>query len=161
MSDEHLHRGAEFVERFADALVAAGMPRMPSRVFARLTATDDGQLTAGELAESLQASPAAISGAVRYLEQVSLLRRTRKLGSRRDHFMLGDDLWYQTVTDRLGLVQFWALVMRQGAEAVGCETPAGRRLLESGAFFEFLTIELPKVMDRWVQQREGLPRTSA
>ncbi|MGB8385892.1 MAG: MarR family transcriptional regulator [Dermatophilaceae bacterium] len=97
------HPGAEFVERFADALVIAGVPRMPARVLALLTATDDARLTASELGEALHASPAAISGAVRYLEQVNLVRRTRHRGSRRDHFVLEGDIWYQNIVGRMGL----------------------------------------------------------
>ena len=42
-------------------------PRACSR---RCSATDSGRLTAAELAELLQISPAAVSGAVRYLTQV-------------------------------------------------------------------------------------------
>ena len=47
------------------------MQRMPARVFAALLASDDGALTSAELGEQLQVSPAAVSGAVRYLAQVS------------------------------------------------------------------------------------------
>lgn len=153
--------GAEFVERFADALVIAGVPRMPARVLALLTATDDARLTASELGEALHASPAAISGAVRYLEQVNLVRRTRHRGSRRDHFVLEGDIWYQNIVGRMGLVQAWAGIMREGAEALGHHTPAGRRLLESAGFFEFLVGELPKAMERWQQFRHspGLGRS--
>ena len=163
MVDHGEHPGAEFVERFADSLVLAGMPRMPSRVLALLTATDEGRLTASEIGQALHASPAAVSGAVRYLEQVNLLRRTRERGSRRDHFVLGDDLWYQNIAGRMGLVQAWAGLMREGAEAVGPDSRAGHRLLESAGFFEFLLEEVPKAMERWLQHpRHGhRPRTSA
>jgi DNA-binding transcriptional regulator GbsR (MarR family) len=57
---------ARFVERFALTLLKTGLPRMPARVFAALLTAPDGRLTAAELAERLQVSPAAISGAVRY-----------------------------------------------------------------------------------------------
>lgn len=151
----HHTTAAEFAERFADALVVAGMPRMPARVLALLTATDDPRLTAAELGESLHASPAAISGAVRYLEQVNLLRRTRHRGSRRDHFVLADDIWYQNIVGRVGLVQFWARLLHEGAEALGRHTPAGHRLAESGDFFDFLGVEVPKAMERWAHQRRS------
>ncbi len=162
MANDGEHPGAEFVERFADSLVLAGMPRMPSRVLALLTATDDARLTASEIGEVLHASPAAVSGAVRYLEQVNLLRRTRERGSRRDHFVLRDDLWYQNIAGRMALVQAWAELMREGADAVGPDSIAGHRLLESAGFFEFLLEEVPKAMERWLEQRHGhRPRTSA
>ena len=66
---------ADFVERFAAGMVAAGMPRMPARVFASLLSRDDGSATASELSGALQASPAAISGAVRYLIQLRVITR--------------------------------------------------------------------------------------
>ena len=37
---------AAYVERLGDALTEAGMPRLASRVFARLLADDDGRMTA-------------------------------------------------------------------------------------------------------------------
>lgn len=158
MRDDGEHPGSHFVERFADVLVASGVPRMPSRVLAQLTATDEGRLTAGELAASLHASPAAISGAVRYLEQVGLIRRTRTRGSRRDHVVLSHDRWYDNVVGRMDLVALWASVLREGADAVGRESPAGRRLLESSEFFEFLRAEMPKVTERWLRSRAARDR---
>src|SRR5689334_8994349 len=83
-----------FIERFAASLTEAGFPKMPARVFAGLLATDSGRLTAAELADLLQVSPAAISGAVRYLAQVNLATREREPGSRRDYYQVHDDVWY-------------------------------------------------------------------
>src|SRR3954468_4599737 len=88
---------SRFVETFASAFVDAGVPRMPSRVFAAILASDAGRLTAAELSEQLQASPAAISGAVRYLIQVSLIVRERDPGSRRDVYVVGDDGWDEAI----------------------------------------------------------------
>src|SRR4051794_8944516 len=72
---------ARFIERFSGVLVDGGVPRMPARVFALLLASDDGRLTAAELADELQVSPAAVSGAVRYLLQTGLIERARGPGS--------------------------------------------------------------------------------
>lgn len=74
-----------FVERFAADMTEAGMQRMGARVFACLLASDDGALTSARLAERLRISPAAVSGAVRYLAQVRLVSREREPGSRREH----------------------------------------------------------------------------
>ena len=84
---------SRFVERFAMTLEESGVPRMPARVFVTLLATDSGALTAAELAERLQVSPAAILGAVRYLIQVDLITRERDPGSRRDRYQVFDDAW--------------------------------------------------------------------
>ena len=89
-----------YIERFASVLVEAGVPPMPARVFSALLVTDSGRLTAAELTELLGASPAAISGAVRYLEQVGMIGREREPGSRRDVYLLRNDLWYEITLGR-------------------------------------------------------------
>ncbi|MFF3878520.1 helix-turn-helix domain-containing protein, partial [Streptomyces sp. NPDC001978] len=51
----------EYEEVFTTVMIASGMPTMMSRVAACLILTDTGSLTAAELAQRLQVSPAAIS----------------------------------------------------------------------------------------------------
>jgi predicted transcriptional regulator len=140
---------ARFVERFAVNLEQSGVPRMPARVFVALLATDSGSLTAAELAERLQASPAAISGAVRYLVQVSLISRERDPGTRRDRYRVWDDAWYEAVVRRERLLALWEESAREGVEALGARTPAGRRMAETAAFFAFLRREMPALLQRW------------
>ena len=74
-----------FIERFALTLTESGMARMPARVFAAILTADDGRCTAADLAGLLGVSPAAVSGAVRFLIQLRLVRREREPGERRDH----------------------------------------------------------------------------
>ena len=57
-----------FVERMAMTWADLGFPRMPARILITLLAADEPALTAAELGERLEVSPAAISGAVRYLQ---------------------------------------------------------------------------------------------
>jgi predicted transcriptional regulator len=145
-----------FVETFASSLVDAGMPHMPSLAFVALLTSDDGRLTADELASQLQVSRAAISGAVRYLSQVGLIVRERQPGSRRYLYALRDPTWYELVASREQLLDQWITTMRQGIEALGPRTPAGERLAESLAFFEFLRREMPAMLERWrAQQRRS------
>jgi DNA-binding transcriptional regulator GbsR (MarR family) len=139
----------QFVERFASALADAGFQRMHARVFAALHGTDSGRLTSAEIAESLQVSPAAVSGAVRYLTQFNLIRREREPGSRRDHYVVENDLWYETSLNRDEMISRWEASAREGIEVLGADTPAGRRMAESLAFFEFIREELNEVMAKW------------
>jgi DNA-binding transcriptional ArsR family regulator len=143
-----------FVERFAGNLVEAGMARMPSRVFVCLLATDSGRLTASELAESLRASPAAISGAVRYLIQLNLVSREREPGSRRDSFRVHDDVWYDAITRRDQILTRWEGSLLEGLAVLGEHSPAGARMAETLAFFEFVQQEMPAMMDRWRERRD-------
>ena len=142
-----------FVERFATTLEESGVPRMPARVFVTLLATDAGALTAAELAERLQVSPAAISGAVRYLIQVDLITRERDPGSRRDRYRVFDDAWYEATVRRERLLMRWEDSAREGAAALGPDTPAGARMVETVAFFQFLRREMAALQERWRQER--------
>jgi DNA-binding transcriptional regulator GbsR (MarR family) len=144
---------SRFVERFAMTLEESGVPRMPARVFVTLLATDSGALTAAELAERLQVSPAAISGAVRYLIQVDLITRERDPGSRRDRYRVFDDAWYEATVRRERLLMRWEDNAREGVAALGPDTPAGARMVETVAFFEFLRREMAALQERWRQER--------
>ncbi len=151
---------SRFVERFASVLVEAGIPRMPARVFAALLATDSGRLTAAELSDQLQASPAAVSGGVRYLIGVGMVSREGEPGSRRHHYRVPDDVWDEVVTGRDRLLARWTAVLRDGIDIVGARTPAGARLADSVQYFEFVTAELPRVLARWQERKAALARGS-
>jgi DNA-binding transcriptional regulator GbsR (MarR family) len=145
-----------FIERYASALADAGMARMPARVFVALLATDSGRLTAAELAELLQISPAAISGAVRYLAQVNLVSREREPGSRRDHYRVHDDAWYEAAVRREQLLARWEASVREGIDALSPDTPAGERLTETLVFYEFIHEEMSALLARWRERKTEL-----
>ncbi|TNC28482.1 GbsR/MarR family transcriptional regulator [Amycolatopsis alkalitolerans] len=150
----HLDEAAlQFVEKFGLALTEAGVPRMPARVFAATLASPEGHLTARELTEILQISPAAVSGAVRYLDQIGLVRRSRLPGQRRDIFVVRSDYWYEMVSNQDKRYQEMLRTLIDGIEAVGPDSPAGARLQETHDFFAFLADEMPKLVDRWRAQR--------
>ncbi len=139
----------QFIQRFGSLLADAGMPRMPARIFAALLTTDSSRLTAEELAGLLQVSPAAVSGGVRYLVQVGLVSRETEPGSRRHVYVLPDNVWHEVLRVRDGIMMRWADAMRGGADVLGAGTPAGARLAESALYFEFVSKELPALLDRW------------
>ncbi|MFI9008374.1 GbsR/MarR family transcriptional regulator [Actinosynnema sp. NPDC053489] len=143
-----------FIERFGAVFAESGMPRMPSRVFVALLATDSGGMTAAELADLLRVSPAAISGAVRYLTQVNLVSRERETGSRRDLYRVFDDVWYEALFRRDEMFRRWSGPLREGIGALGPDTPAGERIAETLMFFEFVHSELPNLLEHWRAYRE-------
>ncbi|MFP8907821.1 GbsR/MarR family transcriptional regulator [Streptomyces atacamensis] len=147
---------AEFVERFAAELTEAGMQRMASRVFACLLTEDSGVLGSAELSERLRISPAAVSGAIRYLSQVHLVTREREPGSRRERYRVHADVWHEAITDRDALLGRWSTTFDQGIKAVGPDTPAGRRIAETAEFFDFMRRELALMLDRWHAHREAV-----
>jgi DNA-binding transcriptional regulator GbsR (MarR family) len=145
-----------FVERFASVLTESGFPRMPARVFAALLATDSGRLTAAELAARLHVSPAAISGAVSYLVQVNLASREAEPGSRREHYRVHSETWYEAIASKDQVLDRCERSLREGIEVVGRETAAGARIAETLAFFEFIQTELPAMLERWRARKAEL-----
>ena len=146
-----------YIERFASVLVAVGFPPMPARVFAALLVTDSGRLTAAELAATLRISRAAVSGGVRYLTQLGLISRQREPGSRRDYYWMPDDVWNQVIRLRDQVMLRWAAMAREGADLLGRDTPAGARLTEHAAYFDFVSKEIPTIIERWEEYRAALP----
>ena len=151
--DEEVSR---FVERFAAELTEAGMQRMAARIFSCLLASDSGALSSAELGERLRISPAAVSGAVRYLSHVRLVTREREPGSRRELYRVHPDVWFQSMNQRDAYFGRWINTFQQGLETLGADTPAGRRLAESIEFFRFMEKELAEMLDRWRAHRRNL-----
>ncbi|MEU0070766.1 MarR family transcriptional regulator [Streptomyces sp. NPDC006332] len=145
---------SRFVESFAAQLVEAGMQRMAARVFAALLASDEGVMTSAELGEQLKISPAAVSGAVRYLAQTHMVSREREPGSRRERYRVHGDQWYEALTNREAVLKRWEGALREGVTSLGAHTPAGRRMAETLAFFEFLDAEVAAMMERWRVHRD-------
>lgn len=146
---------ARFVEQFAMQWAEAGFPRMAARVFVALLVSDGGRLTAAELSENLRVSPAAISGAVRYLTRLGLVARERDPGERRDHYRVRDDMWYETIARENEMLRRWSNDLVDGVKAVGPDTPAGLRLDETRRFFDFIVAEFPTLLQRWRDLRSA------
>lgn len=139
----------EFIEKFAAMLIVAGFPPMPARVFVALLVTDSGRLSAADLVDLLQISPAAVSGAVRYLTGVGLVHKERVPGTRREYYRMPGDVWHQVMLLRNQALTRWAALLKEGMDLVGAGSPAGRRMASHAGFFEFLAAEMPALMARW------------
>lgn len=145
------------VERVATLLTDGGMPRMASRVFAYALADDSDRYTAADFAEGLQVSPAAISGAVRYLLDTRLLFKEREPGTRADLYRIyDDDVWSAIMSARLPLLEMWEQAVAEAADLIGPEHRGGRRLRETQEFFRFTRVELAATMERWKEHRRTL-----
>ena len=152
MSSDPLLRA---VERFGQALEGSGMRRMPARVFAYVLADDADRYTAAELAEGLQVSPAAISGAVRYLVETGLLIKERAPGRRGDLFrVLDGDIWATITAARRPLIDNFISAVDDAIALVGADTPGGRRLVETAGFLRFTRADLDEMPKRWAAYRE-------
>ena len=145
----------QFVERFAAVLSQAGIPLMPARVFVALLTADAPRLTADDIAGILQVSPAAVSGAVRYLLPLGLVSRETEPGSRRYWYRMPADVWHEVVRLRDQMMMRWSQTLRDGLDLLGRDSPAGQRMSESIMYFDFVQKELPMVLSRWEEYRDS------
>ncbi|MFH9727165.1 helix-turn-helix domain-containing protein [Streptomyces sp. NPDC017254] len=127
----------EYEEVFTTVLIQSGMPKMMARVMACICLTDSGSLTAAELVQRLQVSPASVSKAIAFLESQDLIRRERD-ENRRDRYVVDADVWYQSMMASARATAHIVEITRQGVGVLGSDTPAGNRLENIARFLDFV-----------------------
>ena len=147
-----------FVERMGGALADAGLPRLPSRVFAALLVDDDGRMTAAELGDAFGISPAAVSGAVNYLARLGMIRRERERGSRRDVYVVDEDAWHGTMMREDQAYRPMLAALGTTIASLGASDPAYRRLVVTREFLAFVSEEMRGLAGRWEEHRKQLER---
>ena len=142
----------EYEETFTTVFMQSGLPKMMSRVLASLYTTDAGSLTASELAQHLQVSPASVSKAITFLESQDLVRRQRD-ERRRERYVVDDDLWYQATISSAKANSLVVETARQGVAVLGPGTPAAARLENIARFLDFVSESITRAAE---QAREVL-----
>jgi DNA-binding transcriptional regulator GbsR (MarR family) len=145
---------AQAVERLGHVLEDSGVPRMPARVFAYILAEDRDRYTAAELAEGLQVSPAAISGAVRYLTQTHLVVKERRPFGRGDLYRVVDgDIWGTIMTARLAQMDHYVASLDKAASLLEPDSPGRARVEETRDYFAFARDGMAELTQRWGERR--------
>jgi DNA-binding transcriptional regulator GbsR (MarR family) len=142
----------ETAEQLALVLSTHGMQRMTARVLAALLFTEQPTMTMGELADRLQASSGAISGAIKMLTPVGLVERVPAPGSRRDHYRLRDNAWAVQYTNQNEVTAAVIKAAEAGIATTERCSLARERLIQMRDFYTFLLDEIPALLDRWYQQ---------
>jgi predicted transcriptional regulator len=144
------------VEMFGAALADAGLPSLPSRVFSALLMDDDGRMTSAELTDLLGVSAAAVSGAVKYLGHLQMIRRERERGSRRDVYVVDDDAWHQMLVRRDRLYAPLLRALDAALDDHGPGDPAHQRIRLSAEFLRFVDAEMAKLAEGWAVRKQEL-----
>ncbi|MEV0185109.1 helix-turn-helix domain-containing protein [Streptomyces sp. NPDC050625] len=137
----------EYEEAFTTLLIQQGLPKMMSRVLTCLYTTDDGSLTASELVQRLQVSPASISKAITFLESQGLIRRERD-ERRRERYLVDNDVFYQSMIAAARSNAQLAETARQGVGVLGPGTPAAVRLENIARFVDFVSESLARAAEQ-------------
>ncbi|MFC7877673.1 MarR family transcriptional regulator [Isoptericola sp. NPDC057391] len=137
----------EYEETFTTLLMQSGLPRMAAAVLTRLYVADSGSLTAAELVDRLQVSPASVSKAVALLENLGLVRRERGDG-RRERYAADGDAWYQSMIAAARSNAALAATARQGVDVLGRDSPAGARLENMARFIDFVADSITRAAEQ-------------
>ena len=143
------HMGRFYARRYS-------FPPMVGRLIGYLAVCDPADPTIGELAEALLASRSAIAGAVKALETMHTVRRSRVAGERMDRVRI-DMSSPQSLGMDVSEYEELLELAREGLEVLQ-DAPAERRavLLEMSAFAEFLLEQIPRFQQEWEARREAL-----
>ncbi len=143
---------AEYEETLTTVLMGSGLTKMTARVLTCLFTTDTGSLTAAQLAQRVQVSPASISKAIAYLESQSLVRRERD-ERRRERYVVDDELFYQATIASVRANDQLVETARRGVAVLGPHTPAAARLENIARFLDFISESITRAAE---QAREVL-----
>ncbi|HWI73556.1 MAG TPA: MarR family transcriptional regulator [Baekduia sp.] len=143
------HMGRFYATRYA-------FPPMVGRLLGYLAVCDPRAQSIGELADALLASRSAITGAVKSLETMGLVRRSRAAGERMDRVEIDLGSTQATGMDAAEYEELRDLA-HEGLKVVA-DAPLERRavLLELAAFSEFLLEQIPRMREDWVKRRAEL-----
>jgi DNA-binding MarR family transcriptional regulator len=152
-SDEEItfadHAGRLFARRY-------GMAPMVGRLLGYLAVCDPQEQSITELADALLASRSAIASAVKTLETLRLIQRSRAAGERMDRVridMSGPNAMGFDVSE----YREQGELAREGLSFLADAPPERRAILvEWAAFADFLVERLPALEQEWKERREAL-----
>jgi DNA-binding MarR family transcriptional regulator len=143
------HTGRFYASRYA-------FPPMVGRLIGYLAVCDPPEQSIGELADALLASRSAIAGAIKVLETIHAVRRSRSAGERMDRVRL-DMSTPQSLGMDIAEYQELGELARQGLEVLR-DAPEQRRaiLLGLSAFADFLLEQIPILEQEWKARMAAL-----
>jgi DNA-binding transcriptional regulator GbsR (MarR family) len=143
------HTGRFYARRY-------GFAPMVGRLIGYLLVCDPPDQSINELADALLASRSAIANAVKVLEGLHLLTRTRAAGERMDRVRIDFSSPQALGMDSAEYEELRGLA-REGLQVLE-DVPAERRavLLEMSAFADFLVEQMPRLQKEWEERRVAL-----
>jgi DNA-binding transcriptional regulator GbsR (MarR family) len=136
------------------------MPNMTGRVMGSLLITREPERSIDSLAEELRASRGAISMAIKDLTRLGLVEKVSRAGDRKYYYHLRPNVWARMYLERLDNYEEHVRIAEEGLRLLDGEPPERReRLLEMGAFFQFLLEKLPEAAAEWRERGPELMKS--
>jgi DNA-binding MarR family transcriptional regulator len=143
------HMGRFYANRYA-------FPPMTGRLIGYLAVCDPPEQTIGELAEALLASRSAITGAVKALETLHTIKRTRSAGERMDRVRIDMSSPASMGMDPSEYQELGQLA-REGLDVLRDASAERRAILsEMVAFADFLVEQMARFESEWKLRRAEL-----
>lgn len=134
-----------------------GFAPIMGRVLGYLMICDPPEQTIAELAEALLASRSAIAGAVKTLEDIRLIRRSRAAGERMDRISLDPTSPQGMGFDDVSEYREQGELAREGLRLLAGAPPERQAVLaEYVALADFLVAKLPLLHQEWIAHRDAL-----
>jgi hypothetical protein len=143
------HMGRFYARRYA-------FPPMVGRLLGYLAVCDPPEQSIGELADALLASRSAIAGAVKTLEAMRVISRSRAAGERMDRVRI--DL-SSPQSMGLDITEYEELgeLAREGLDVVRNASSERQAVLaEMAAFADFVLEQIPRFRQEWEARRAAL-----
>lgn len=131
-----------------------GFAPVTGRLIGYLAVCQPMEQSINDIADTLLTSRSAINGAIKTLENMKLIRRTRPAGTRADLVSLNPLDWRDTGFQPDEYTQMAALG-REGLELLKDASPERREPLEMmTSMNDFLATRIPKLYDEWLEYHE-------
>ncbi len=140
-------------EQLGLAVEAIGLPRMAGRVLGWMLLAENDEAALEDLARDLGVSKASISHATRLLEQLGVLRRVGRPGTRQAYFRLTEDPWGALLAMEERISRGFADFAREARRELAAEPRRDARLAEMEEAFELYLELLGKFMREWKRQK--------
>ena len=145
---------SDFIEEMGQFLGGYGMTPMAGRMWGWLLLCEPPEQTAAEIADALQASRGAISGTARILASAGFIRRTTRRGDRREYFSSPPEALDSMLSNAAVIYRRLREIAEHGLAAAEASSPSAHaRLLEFHDVVAFIEVELPRVIDRFLSER--------
>jgi DNA-binding transcriptional regulator GbsR (MarR family) len=145
-----------FIEEMGQFLGGYGMTPMAGRMWGWLLLCDPPEQTAADIATALQASRGAISGTARILASAGFIRRTTRPGDRREYFSSPPEALDSMLSNAGVIYRRLREIAEHGLIAAHGRPSAEARMREFRDVVAFIEAELPRLIDRFLRDREAL-----
>jgi DNA-binding transcriptional regulator GbsR (MarR family) len=143
-----------YIESAGDMLAEHGLPHMAGRVLGALQICVPPEMTMAELSAQLEASKGSISTATQLLLRLSFVERVSIPGQRAHAYRMRANVFSDMFAQRTEHLNRHHQLGALGLSVLADEPDEMKqRVREMQAFFDFVSEELPQLIERWEKRR--------